>query len=152
MNHKLNNTILASAVVGAALLFGLLAAQPVQDHRPSARHGLQSQGYSAGKLLAAGLSHELGREIQARASGIDAGPIVNASRGEALALASVLLASSVVEATVASMLEEAGNRQPPVRGDGGAHGEVRSGASRSRAALAMPYFSSARGPRRGGGE
>lgn len=151
MNQKLHNTILASAVVGAALLFGLLAAQPVEANRPSARQAYHHAGYAAGKLIAAELRHELARDVEARTRGLEA-ELAGASAGEAVALASALLASSVVEATVTSVLEEVTGRQPPVRRRAQPRSEEQPAGARDRGALAMPYFSTAHGLRRGGGE
>ena len=154
MNHKLHNTILASAVVGAALLFGLLAARPVDGdaHRPTARHDTY-QARQAG-MIAAELGSDLARDFEQLRYEPDLG---NAgSAGEALAMASAMVATSVVEATLASVVQDIAHRQPSAPRPHAAaqldEGQAGDHHARRRAALAMPYFSTARGLRRGHGE
>lgn len=146
MNHKLHNTILASAIVGAVLLFGLLSARPLPGHA-EARNASHSPA-PASHVIADG-RRERGMDLgQARFQ-----PGLAGSPGHALATASVLLAGSVVEATVASVLDDlarsadqAPARRPPDAGD--AADESDGHRARRRAALATPYFSTARGPGR----
>jgi len=154
MNHKLHNTILASAVVGAALLFGLLAARPVDGdaHRPTARHDTY-QARQAG-MIAAELGSDLARDFEQLRYEPDLG---NAgSAGEALAMASAMVATSVVEATLASVIGDVAHRPPSAPRPAAAaqldEGQAGDHYARRRAALAMPYFSTARGLRRGHGE
>lgn len=151
MNHKLHNTILASAVVGAALLFGLLAAQPVGSVPASDRSAHHHpMGPFPGSLIVGELRHDLARDIDARARALEAELAGAGSAGEALVLASALLATSMVEATLASVLEEIANQPAPTRRAPAAGHDT--APDRGRRALATPFFSTAQGLRRGGGE
>lgn len=143
MNHKLHNTILASAIVGAVLMFGLLSARPLPGHA-EARNASHSSAPASQATLDGRRDRGLDL-VQARFQ-----PDLAGSPGQALATASVLLAGSVVEATVASVLDDLARApdQAPARGshdagDAADEGEARH--ARRRAALATPYFSTARG-------
>lgn len=154
MNHKLQNTILASAVVGTALLFGLLAAEPLGDSRASDRHAFHAfhpSTQAAGKRLAMDLRQDLGRDMEARARAFEA-ELVAGPSGEVLALASALVATSMVEATLASVLEDidTSSRQAPARP--APAGRRDAAPARNRGRLATPYFSTAQGLRRGSRE
>jgi len=152
MNHKLHNTILASAIVGAALLFGLLAAQPVRNgaHQPGVHH---QAARSAGSMIAGDLRSDLARDMERRARRLETDLGTAGSAGEALTMASALFASSVMEATLATVLEDIGHYPPPAPRTHAATGEAeRARAARSHSAMAMPYFSTARSARHGDGE
>ena len=157
MNHKLQNTILASATVGAALLFGLLAAQPVGGgtHQAATRHDPGQLRPAAG-LIAEDLRTDLARDIDRRARRFESDLSNAGSASEALAMASALFATSVAEATLASVLEDVANHQPQASrvqtAQSLATDEVGGRQVRRNAALATPYFSTARGLRRGNGE
>lgn len=149
MNHKLHNTIMASAIVGTALLFALLAAEPLGHDRASGRQAHRS-GPAAGALMAGDLRQELANDIESRIRALEVELALPGAAGEALALASALLATSIVEATVASALEDTGSRQPPAPRASGLRDQAQGDApARSRGALTMPYFSTAQGLRRG---
>lgn len=151
MNHKLQNTILASAVVGTALLFGLLAAEPLGDDRASDRHAFHASSHAANKWLAMDLRQGLGRDMEARARAFEA-ELAAGPSGEVLALASALVVTSMVEATLASVLEDIdiSSRQAPARP--APAGRQDAAPARNRGRLATPYFSTAQRLRRGSRE
>lgn len=143
MNHKLHNTILASTVVGSALLFILLAAQAAGGQ---AAH---SPVRPAGSVIAADIRSDLARDLDRQARRLEVDLATTGSASEALTMASALLATSVMEATLAT-LEDATQRppHPPTVVDE----TRRARAVRARSAMAMPYFSTARTMRHGTGE
>lgn len=144
MNHKLHNTILASAVVGATLLFGLLAARPVPDDI--------RQDHRARFVWTGGLPVELARDIE---RGVFVVEVDQAGSGEVLALVSAILASSAMESTLATVLDDVAlhpRQAPRPRADSRTADALASAPARRRAALATPYFSTARGMGRGHGE
>ena|SRR5690554_1001722 len=151
MNHKLHNTILASAVVGAALLFGLLVAQPVEGNGYAAHHANPAR--PAGNMIAEELRNDLARDFEQRARRLETDLTAAGSASEALASASALFATSMVEATLATVLEDVTHRPPATpRPLATTTGARRERPARSRSAMAMPYFSTARGLRHGNGE
>ena len=151
MNHKLHNTILASAIVGAALLFGLLTAQPVKGNGYAAHHA--NPAHPAGSMIAEELRNDLARDFEQRTRRLETELTAAGSASEALASASALFATSMVEATLATVLEDVAHRQPaPPRASAMAADAQRESPARSRSAMAMPYFSTARGLRHGNGE
>ena len=153
MNHKLHNTILASAIVGAALLFGLLTAQPVKGNGYAAHHA--NPAHPAGSMIAEELRNDLARDFEQRTRRLETELTAAGSASEALASASALFATSMVEATLATVLEDVAHRQAaaPRRAAVATTADgQRERPARSRSAMAMPYFSTARGLRHGYGE
>lgn len=151
MNHKLHNTILASAVVATALLFGLLTAQPLEGSGYTANHA--SPARPAGNVIAEELRNDLARDLEQRARRLETDLTAAGSASEALASASALFATSMVEATLVTVLEDVAHRQPPAPRASAMSADVkRERPARSRSAMAMPYFSTARGLRHGNGE
>lgn len=145
MNHKLHNTILASAVVGATLLFVLLAARPIAGHA-SATH---APVRPAASMIAVEIHSDVARDMDRHARRLEADLATSGSAAEALTMASALLATSVMQATLAT-LEEATHRPPQARPPSTTVDETqRARAARNRSAMAMPYFSTARTMRRG---
>lgn len=157
MNHKLQNTILAFTVVGAALLFGLMAAQPI-DHGPSADGGrsaaLPMAVSRAGSALADEARLEFANSIETRARVFEQDMDQAASAGEMMSLTSAFIAATIVEATLINVLDEIENGvEPAARKHPGAPpaAEQARSPARGRGALVMPYFSTAQGLRRGAG-
>lgn len=162
MNHKLHNTILAFAVVGSALLFGLLAANPIQDeqHAPNAPAERPSfhPAPAVGTAIADDIRFDTAKAIESRARAFEADMARAGSASEMLSLTSAFIAATVVEATLVSVLDEVshGNHSAG-RTRGAAHLQQEDAAqhaprpARSRGSLAMPYFSTAQGLRRGSG-
>lgn len=152
MNHKLHNTILALTVVGAVLVFGLIAAshapapEPRQAAGPSHRLHVPMRGLAA----------DPGPAIEARARSFEADMARAGSASEMLALTSAFIAATVIEATVQSMpdridevLYQEHRDEHAVSAEAPDPQESRRAGR--RASLAMPYFSTAQGLRRGAG-
>ncbi|MGY0559384.1 MULTISPECIES: hypothetical protein [unclassified Luteimonas] len=138
MNQAFQNTILASAVAAAILLFVLIAARTGTYEQP----GPYSAHYSVAAPPGQRVTADLGRNFA-----VGFGSLARPMQGDmaaadtaagALSLASALVATSVVEATLASMLEDPGNRRRPSAND------APIATPRTRNALAMPYFGTAR--------
>lgn len=167
MNRKLHNTILAFSVTGVMLVAGLMAAQPV----PPARGDLQGAGTDsaslaplvvaqaplddAGIALAAvaeaspAIADALAARLDARSRRLEAELAGAESFEQAIATTAGFIAAAATEAAVAGALGEF---------DLDAAGQVEETERRSeaprkrrsvRSAIAVPYFSFARGTGRG---
>jgi|SRR5690606_9511060 len=147
MNQTLQNTKLAGAITAMALLCGLLLAEPV---------GQPARSQSGPAILAAGghavgeLGRGLARDLDLRSGRFEADMAAAGPAGEALAIASAAVATSVVDSTVSALLEDFGART--VADSSQQHEARPARAVRSRSAMAMPYFAAASAASRGIGE
>lgn len=149
MDQTLHNAKLAGAVTAAALLSALLLAQPLpQGMRIQAELGR----FAAGGHAVGGWTRGVARELELRSHHFEADMAAAGPAGEALAIATAAVATSVVDTTVSALLEDfgthagvGGSAQP--QGPGHAQRAVRR-----RNAMAMPYFATASAAGRGIGE
>lgn len=149
MNQTLQNTKLAGAITAMALLCGLLLAEPVA-HPAGSQAGpaiLAAGGHAIG-----GFGRGLARDLDLRPRRFEADMAAAGPAGEALAIASAAVATSVVDSTVSALLEDFGARTGAAEfaQQDEAHRPAR--AVRSRSAMAMPYFATASAATRGIGE
>ena len=149
MSQKLQNTTLAGAITATALLGMLLLAEP-------ASHGQDVQAgpvvFAAPGQIVGGLRRDLSHDLDRRARRFESDMAAAGPAGEALAIASAAMASSVMEATLAAVLDGLGSHQaaiPAARAEDVPQADL---AARSRSAMAMPYFSTASGTARAYGE
>lgn len=149
MSQTLQNTKLAGAVTGLALLCGLLLAEPL-PHGHGAESG--SAAFPGPALVVDDLRRDLAYGRDRGALRFESGIAGAGPAGEALAIASVAVAASVVETTLSTLLDDFGGRQAPAQA-ARAEDTARPGrAARNRSAMAMPYFSTASGLARVHGE
>lgn len=149
MSQTLQNTKLAGAVTGLAVLCGLLLAEPL-PHGHGAESG--SAAFPGPALVVDDLRRDLAYGRDRGALRFESGIAGAGPAGEALAIASVAVAASVVETTLSTLLDDFGGRQAPAQA-ARAEDTARPGrAARNRSAMAMPYFSTASGLARVHGE
>lgn len=149
MSQTLQNTRLAGAITGMALLCVLLLAEPLPRG-----HGAEkgSKGFAAPGLVVDDLRRDLAHDLDRRARRFESDMTGAGPAGEALAIASAAVAASVVETTLSALLDDLGTRQlaaPAARAEDTARPDR---AHRNRSAMAMPYFSTASGLARAHGE
>lgn len=149
MSQTLQNTKLAGAVTGMALLCCLLLAEPLPHG-----HGTESGpvAFPGPALVVDDLRRDLAYGMDQRARRFESSMAGAGPAGEALAIASVAVAASVVETTLSALLDDLGNHQvaaPAARAEDTARPDR---AIRNRSAMAMPYFSTASGMARAHGE
>ena len=153
MNRKLHNTILAFSVTGVMLFFGLVVAQPALPSSEEAAPTMSPMVVTVAHAHHDGLADAaIAARIDARAKAFEGEFARAGTTGEALALTASFIAATATEAALASALAEL--RTQHAGDDRVADDEVpeapepaarRSGSSRD--AIAMPYFSFARGSR-----
>lgn len=159
MNRKLRNTILAFSVTGMLLVAGLMVATPVPSDAAAPTPGLaqDSQATPAplhdGPLLplAGGpsLVHgdpALASRIDAHVRQFEAGVGRDASIETVVAASTGLLAAVTAEAVLARLAERQAEPAPADR----APAPRKRRSNHVRSAIAVPYFSFARGMGRGG--
>ena len=146
MNQTHQNTKLAGAITAMALLSGLLLAEPVaQPAGSQSGPAILAAGHAVGEL-----GRGLARDLDLRPGRFEADMAAAGPAGEALAIASAAVATSVVDSTVSALLEDFGAR---TMADSSQQHEARPArAVRSRSSMAMPYFATASAASRGIGE
>ena len=149
MSQTLQNTKLAGAATGLALLCGLLLAEPLP-------HGYRAESGSAAfpgpALVIDDLRRDLAYGMDRGALRFESGMAGAGPAGEVLAIASVAVATSVMETPRATLLDDFAGHQAPAQA-ARAEEIARPGrAARQRSAMAMPYFSAASGMARAHGE
>lgn len=167
MNRKLHNTILAFSVTGVMLVAGLMAAQPVLPMQGDAQHAVadpvgpaplvvaQAPLDDAGIALAAAaeaspvVADALAARLDARSRRLEAELAGAESFEQVIATTAGFIAVVATEAAVAGALGEL----DPDAAARVEETERRSEAPRKRrsvrSAIAVPYFSFARGTGRG---
>ncbi|MDH5833795.1 hypothetical protein [Luteimonas kalidii] len=172
MNRKLRHTILAFSVTGMVLALGLLAARPVLDadadpaavralagaHTPSlpARSAPLMPLADTGTLEAPALAEvdAVAVRLQARGRQYEAALVDTHSVEQAVALTVSFVTTVVAESLLAKPLgRDAGSAAVLPDEDADAEDSSAGQARRSgsvRSAIAVPYFSFARGTGRGG--
>jgi hypothetical protein len=156
MNRKLHNSMLAFSATGLMLLFGLMAASPVQTDQdatapaalatapaPMDAFGQDAAGQAATRAEAAEVQ---ARRIESRVRQLEAGLDKSASLGDTIASAVAFAASVSTEAALNAAIEATDDEAEQQRA---ADNEQRRHARKVRGALAVPYFSFAQGLRRG---
>ena len=151
MNHKLRNTILAFSVTGMVLALGLIAARPVSPWQPAQVVANAPVADRSGTATLLADAEAASLRLQARSRQYEAALVDARSIEQAVALTVGFIATVVTE----SVLVEPAD--PMDAGDGGtaaAEPEEDRPASQPRAhgvrsAIAVPYFSFARGTGRG---
>ena len=149
MSQTLQNTKLAGAVTGMALLCCLLLAEPLPHG-----HGTESGpvAFPGPALVVDDLRRDLAYGMDRGALRFESGMAGAGPAGEVLAIASVAVATSVMETTLSTLLDDFGGRQAPAQA-ARAEDTARPGrAARHRSSMAMPYFSTASGMARAHGE
>ena len=155
MNRKLHNTILAFSVTGVMLFFGLVVAQPALPSSEEAAPTMSPVVVTVAHAHHDGLADAaIAARIDARAKAFEGEFARAGTTGEALALTAGFIAATATEAVLISALTELRQQHADdelvVEDDAPATGEPqarRSGSTRD--AIAMPYFSFARGSRGG---
>ncbi len=154
MNRKLRNTILAFSVTGMVLTVGLMAARPVLPHQPvpadmvataaptSAHPAPASPATKLAVVDLASQADAVSARIQARSDQYEAALIDARSIEQAVRLTVEFVTTVAGESLLATPLDTevpaaASEDERPA-------GPSRSGRS-VRSAIAMPYFSFARG-------
>lgn len=148
MNRKLRNTILAFSVTGMVLAVGLMAAHPVVPGQSPHAAGVAAGAASAPTAKARTAAATPAGRIEARVRVADQAALVDAEAvREVVALTvdlvAIALADSLKAARALSTGSEAAGTdvrqdEPPVR-------QPRSRGHTVRNAIAVPYFSFARG-------
>jgi hypothetical protein len=157
MNRKLHNSLMALSTTGLLLVLGLMAATPVV--RPATMATIQVTPARAEVAVAESRGDEIDSEIDARIeSAIDARARAfetefrNASDAhQAIAATAAFVAETATEAALTAALAELQAKEPAAETEAPAREAPRRHRS-ARSALALPYFSFARGLRGGNGD
>ena len=166
MNRKLHNTILAFSVTGVMLAVGLLAAQPVLPHQqdvpraaPVAQPALlapvvvtlaaQPGTARTGAPEAAVAADAFAARVDARSRRLEAELAKAESFEHAIASTAGFIAAVAAEAAVAGALGELDADAAEPAEETERRGEATRKRSSVRSAIAVPYFSFARGTGRG---
>ncbi len=169
MNRKLRNTILAFSVTGMVLALGLMAARPVLDAGPDQVRAVAGAQAPAAPTRTAPLmpladaapadvsaleqADAVAVRLQARGRQYEAALVDARSIEQAVALTVGFVTTVVAESLMTPDLETdpatAATADPGDEVTGGDAGPARRSGS-VRSAIAVPYFSFARGMGRGG--
>ncbi len=151
MNHKLRNTILAFSVTGMVLAVGLIAARPALPAPPAPAPAVAdapaADRSSAATLLAD--ADAVSVRLQARSRQYEAALVDARSVERAVAVTIGFIATVIGESRLVGPMGADGTGTA----DADAGGEERPAGQRRvrgvRSAIAVPYFSFARGTGRG---
>lgn len=149
MNRKLHNSMLAISSTGLVLLAGLMAAvsqpQDVASTRAEATAAAPAVEYPRSTEAYAQAAAARAEALEARSEAFEARLEQSASTSEMLAETAAFTVETATEAALWTAFEELVEQQAEV--DPPADDRTRSHVRRSRAALALPYFSFAQGLR-----
>lgn len=145
MNRHLHNAMLACSAAGLVLLTGLIAAVAAPPQLTQSASGAPAPTHALVLPAATDTAQADAAAIQARARAFEARIAGSASAAEILAETAAFTAAIATEtALVAAFDTAADDAAAQARADRQHRRQVR----RSRAALALPYFSFAQGLRR----
>ena len=145
MNRKLHNSFLAFSATGLVMLVGLIAVVPgSQAPQPDlVAHAAQADAIAV-RAAASEPAHAQAVAIQARTGAVAARIQRSASTAELLAETAAFTAAIATEAALIAAFEPDADE---VAAQARADRQHRRQVHRSRAALALPYFSFAQGLR-----
>jgi hypothetical protein len=146
MNRKLHNSLMALSSTGLLLVLGLMVATPVETTRDTPPTATAAEvPADAARLRRAEVR---AAAMEARARAFEADVAAAADAGEALTLTAAFVAEAATAAAMAAAFDEL-----PAAGAAPEATAPRRGTPRrsARSSLALPYFSFARGLRRGNG-
>ena len=157
MNRKLHNSLMALSTTGLLLVVGLMAATPAVGPTAMATtdapstHVAPAVAMSRTDTIDSELDAHIEAAIDARAKAFEEEFRNSGDAQQAIAVTAAFVAETATEAALAAALAELQAKEPAAEVEAPARETPRKRRS-ARSALALPYFSFARGLRGGNGD
>lgn len=156
MNRKLHNSLMALSTTGLLLVVGLMAATPAVGPTAMATtdapiHVVPAVAVSRTDTIDSAIDARIESAIDARAKAFEEEFRNAGDARQAIAVTAAFVAETATEAALTAALAELQAKEPAAEVEAPARETSRKRRS-ARSALALPYFSFARGLRGGNGD